>query len=137
MTYGAKMKQRAGFALVGVMIVLVVCSMLVVSWFKTIASQREQMKMAEDRLTAEWLAEGAIDRAAAKFRHSADYRGETWTIAAEELGAQDGAKVEIHIKPVAGHPDRHTIEVEAEYPHNSLHAARVSKQIKLNRGDKT
>ena len=137
MTYGAMMKQRAGLALIGAMIVLVVCSLLVVSWFKTIAAQREQLRIAEDRLTAEWLAEGAIDRAAAKLRNSADYERETWTVTAEELGGQDGGTVEIQIEPVAGHPDRRSIEVEAEYPHNSLHSARVRKRITVNRGDKT
>ncbi len=136
MTYGATMKQRAGFALIGVMIVLVVCSMLVVSWFRTIAAQREQLRMAEDRLTAEWLAEGAMDRAAAKFRHSPDYQGETWTVAADELGGQNGATMKIRIEPVAEHSDRHTIEIEADYPQNSLRSVRVSKRIIVNRGDK-
>ncbi len=131
------MKQRAGFALIGVMIVLVVASMLVVSWFKTIAAGREQLRMAEDRLKSEWLAEGALDRAAAKLREKSDYTGETWTISADELGGQDSASIEIHVAQVAGHPDRRTVEVEAEYPQNSLHSVRASKRIIVNRGDKT
>jgi Tfp pilus assembly protein PilX len=122
------MKQRRGVALIGVMIVLVVSSMLVVSWFKTIATQREQMQMAQDRLVAEWLAEGAIDRAAAKLRQAADYHGETWTIAAEEIGVPDGAAVEIHIEPVTDHSDRRTIEVVADYPRDGLHRARLSRR---------
>jgi type II secretory pathway component PulK len=131
------MKRRAGFALIGVMIVLVVASMLVVSWCKSIAAQREQLRIAEDRLAAEWLAEGAIDRAAAKLRDNKDYTGETWAISADELGGQDGAAIEIRIAPVDGHADRGAIEVEAEYPRNSLHSARVSKRMTVNRGDKT
>ena len=131
------MKQRAGFALIGVMIVLVVASMLVVSWLKTVADQREHLRMAEHRLTAEWLAEGALDRAAAKLREKSDYTGETWTISADELGGQDSASIEIHVAQVAGHPDRRTVEVEAEYPQNSLHSVRASKRIVVNRGDKT
>jgi type II secretory pathway component PulK len=131
------MKRRAGFALIGVMIVLVVASMLVVSWFKSIAAQRDQLQMAADRLTAEWLAEGAIDRAAAKLHDTRDYTGETWTISADELGGQEDAAIEIHIAPVDGHADRRAVEVEAEYPRNSLHSARVSKRMTVNRGDKT
>src|SRR5215831_15693223 len=100
------MKRRAGFALIGVMIVLVVASMLVVSWFKSIAAQRDQLQMAADRLAAEWLAEGAIDRAAAKLRDNKDYTGETWTISADELGGQDAAAIEIHVARVDGHADR-------------------------------
>jgi type II secretory pathway component PulK len=131
------MKQRAGFALIGVMIVLVVASMLVVSWLKTVANQREHMRMAEHHLTAEWLAEASIGRAAAKLREKSDYTGETWTISADELGGQDSASIEIHVAQMAGHPDRRTVEVEAEYPPNSLHSVRTSKRIVVNRGDKT
>jgi Tfp pilus assembly protein PilV len=131
------MKQRAGFALIGVMIVLVVASMLVVSWLKTVANQREHLRMAEHRLIAEWLAEAAIGRAAARLTEKADYAGEIWKIAADELGGQDTAAIEIRVAPVAGHPDRRAVEVESEFPQNSLSSARVSKRITVNRGDKT
>jgi Tfp pilus assembly protein PilX len=131
------MKRRAGFALIGVMISFIVASMLVVSWFKTIATGREQLRMAEDRLMSEWLAEGALDRAAAKLREKAEYSGETWTISADELGGQVGAAIEIHVATVADHPDRRTIEVEAEYLKNSLRSVRVSKRIIVNRGGKS
>jgi type II secretory pathway component PulK len=126
------MKRRPGFALIGVMIVLVVASMLVVSWFRSIAAQRDQLQMATDRLAAEWLAEGAIDRAAAKLRDNKDYTGETWSISGDELGAQDGATIEIRVARVEGHADRAAIEVEAEYPRNSLHSARVSRRMTVN-----
>jgi type II secretory pathway pseudopilin PulG len=119
------MKRRAGFALIGVMIVLVIASMLVVSWFKSISAQRDQLRMAEDRLAAEWLADGAIDRAAAKLRDNKDYTGETWAISAGELDAQDGAAIEIRVSPVDSHSDRRTIEIAADYPRGSLRRAHV------------
>jgi Tfp pilus assembly protein PilV len=130
----AKHGGRSGFAIIGVLVCFVVASLLLVSWLKTVAFERQQGRAAGDRLQAEWLAEAALDRAAARLVETADYAGETWKISAQELSERDAAVVEIHVAAVADHPDRRTVDVVADYPVEPLRRARVSKQIVIDLG---
>src|SRR5205807_10299086 len=50
-------RERQGFALLAVMICLIAVSVLMVSWFKAAAFERQQVRAAERRLQANWLAE--------------------------------------------------------------------------------
>jgi hypothetical protein len=117
-----------------VLVCFVVASLLLVSWLKTIALERQQARAAGDRLQAEWLAEAGLDRAAARLAEKPDYAGETWKISAEELSARDAAAVEIHVTMAADHPDRRTVDVVADYPVEPMHRARASKQIIVDLG---
>jgi Tfp pilus assembly protein PilX len=130
----AKQPGRPGFALVGVLVCLVAASLLLVTWLKTVTLERQQARVAEQRLQAELLAEAALDRAAARLSEKADYAGETWKLSAEEISGRDAATVEIRVAAVADRPDRRTIEVVADYPVDPVRRARASKQIIIDLG---
>jgi len=88
-------------------------------------------RAAQSRLwaaQAQWLAEAALERAAARLKSSPDYKGETWTIAAEELDGRHAGVVRIEVKPAgddAAAPRK--VRVEADFPDHPTHRARAEK----------
>jgi hypothetical protein len=116
----AMRRERHGFALL---------SVLAVGWFKSAAFERQQVRAAERRLQADWLAEAAVNRAAALLNKNAKYAGETWNLSATELAASDVAAIEIRVAPVTDRPERRSIHVAADFPADSLHKVRVTKEI--------
>jgi hypothetical protein len=95
------------------------------------------------RVQADWLAESALERAAARLAADASYQGETWTLAAVEFAgrrggqareanvlpsAGDGGRVLIRVEPAAGPPDRRRVHVEADY---SSGRARQTRDITM------
>jgi hypothetical protein len=93
-------------------------------------------RAAQSRLwtaQAQWLAEAALERAAARLKASPDYKGETWTIAAEELDGRHAGVVRIEVKP-AGDDDAaapRKVRVEADFPDHPTHRARAGKEIEI------
>ena len=75
---------------------------LVIGWTRDGLAERERSRKAEQRLQAEWLAESALQRAAARLSAKSDYSGEVWNISATELGGADAGRVEIKIADVTG-----------------------------------
>ena len=102
-----------------------------VSWFKAAAFERQQVRAAERRLQADWLAEAAVNRAAALLDKNSDYAGETWNLSAAELAGSDAAAIEIRVAPVTDRPERRSIQVAADFPADSL---QHSSRDKRNRG---
>ncbi len=124
-----KRPARQGFALLAVMCCLIAVSFLVVNWLKTTSFERERLRGAERRLQADWLAEAAIERAAAKLAKNDDYSGETWNIAAADLGGTDAAAVEIKVSSNSKRASERTISVSADFPAEPLHCVRSTKEI--------
>jgi hypothetical protein len=93
------------------------------------AVQRRQVQREQQRVQAQWLVESGLSRAVARLRDAADYRGETWTIPAEELTGQGGAEVRIRVSPPDEEQQGHKVLVEAVYPRKAAVFARRSKEI--------
>ncbi len=114
--------RRAGLALVIALVALTVIMVLIVGWAQLALVQAREAQVALDRLQAGWLAESAINRAAARLQSEPDYGGETWQIASTEFGrpAVDGdaplGVVEIAVEPLAGRPEALQISVRADFP---------------------
>ena len=121
---GRATPTRRGTALVVVLIGMAVATMIFLSVLKLIAVQRQSVELQTRQIQAGWLAESAIERAAA--RHSADatYRGETWNISAQDIAGRDGATIAIRVDDVPGKPDRRSVHVEADYPADPYQRAR-------------
>jgi type II secretory pathway component PulK len=122
-------RKRQGFALLAVMCCLIAVSFLVVNWLKTASFEREQLRGVERRLQADWLAEAAIERAAAKLAQNENYSGETWKIAAADLGGADAAAVEIKVSSNSKRAAERTISVSADFPAEPLRRVRSTRQI--------
>ena len=73
-------RRRAGAVLLIVMACLAIAMTIIVGWAKIALLEDRQARSAEDRLQAEWLADSAIQRAAAQLLANSEYSGETWRV---------------------------------------------------------
>ncbi len=126
----SKARRRGLIAavVVAVLFVLVLLGggLLRVAWLR-----HNDLRASERRLQAEWLAESALDRAAARLAADRDYAGETWAVPADRLGGRDAASVRIEITPSPGHPDRRVVRARADYPAAESRRARQSRETTI------
>lgn len=121
--------RRRGTIILFAMICLLLVSLLGASLVKLALTQRRQIRREQWRVQATWLAEAAVDRAAARLATETDYSGETWTIAPTELGGESGAQVRISVEEATTGAERFVVQVTADYPDSDEQRARVSKRI--------
>jgi Tfp pilus assembly protein PilX len=120
-----------------VLIVVLVCFAVAAVLFVVLARQAlAARRMVEKQLwgvQAQWVAEAAVERAAARLSADAKYSGETWTIPAAEFSGDSGAAASIRVEGVAGRPDRRLVRVEADYPDDPVHRVRWTTQAVVDR----
>jgi hypothetical protein len=90
-----------------------------------------ERRSLENRLwsiQAGWLAESALERAAARLTTTASYRGERWQVAADELDGRHAAVVLITVEPVPGQRDLRLVRAQADYPDHPQQRARQTRQ---------
>jgi Tfp pilus assembly protein PilX len=126
-------RRRCGIVLVVVLVCLVVAMAMSVVVVRQIAAERQAVQMGRRSVQALWLAEAGIERAVARLAADPKYAGETWTISAKELAADDGAVVKIQVETIAGQPERRSIRVEADYPDAPERRCRQVKQSVADR----
>ncbi len=122
---------RRGAFLVVVMVCLLVAGMLVGSLLKLALLQDRQLNYEQARLQAAWLADAGLDRAAGRLGREPDYAGEAWEIDAAQLGGPDAAVVVIRVQKAEANPPRRTITVEALFPSEGPHQARLTRQATI------
>jgi len=119
-----------------VLVVIFVCFVVAAAMFVLLGRQSvAQRREAETQLwtaQAQWIAEAAVERAAARLTADAKYAGETWAIPAAEMGGKQGAQARIHVEHLAGRPDSRLVRVEADYPDDPVHRSRWTKQIAID-----
>ena len=115
--------------LIVVLIGMAVATTIFLSVLKLIAVQRQSVELQTRQIQAGWLAESAVQRAAARLSAEANYRGETWNISAQDIGGRDGATIAIRVDDVPGKPDRRTVHVEADYPDDPYQRARQVREV--------
>jgi len=120
---------RRGAVLVAAIVCLAVASMIFVSIVKMAASCRRVADTQSREVQAGWLAESGLERAAARLDAEEDYSGETWTISATDLAGRDGAVVVVEVLPVDGRPRRRLVRARADYPNDSHHRARQTREV--------
>jgi Tfp pilus assembly protein PilX len=126
-------KQRRGVILVVVIVCLMVTAAIVICLVRQLNMSRQMQQASHDSVQAGWLAEAGVERAAARLAANAAYAGETWQIAATELGGNDAAEVRIKADRLAGRSDQWKIRVEADYPIVPAFRCRRMKEIVIAR----
>jgi hypothetical protein len=121
--------RRRGMIAVAIVAVLIVLVILAGTLLRLFWLRHSDLRASERRLQAEWLAESGLDRAASKLLVDPDYRGETWSIRASELGGRDEASVKIEVAAVPGKLDRRAVRVVADYPVDEPRRHRQSREI--------
>lgn len=119
-----------GAALVVAIVCLAIASMLLVSVARLTVIRCGAARDEQWRVQACWLANSALDRAAARLRVDPQYRGETWKIPAESLGGASAGVVRIEVEAIASRADARRVRVVADYPdHPQLRAQETEETV--------
>ena len=124
--------DRQAAALAIVLAVMILATALLAIWARAVIDAHRQQRRDLRGSQVRWLVEGGIERAVAQLSRADDYRGETWRIAAEQLGGRDPAVVVIEVQPVADIATRRIVRVRADYPENLNQRVRQTKQITVD-----
>ena len=119
--------RRGAFAIV-VLVSLLVVGMLVASLLRMAVLQDRQLGYEQYRLQASWLAESGLQRAVSRSSADPAYSGETWGIEPEQLGNTNAAAVVIRIEKEETNSRQRKIIVEAVYPDEGPHQARLTRE---------
>ena len=105
------------------------------SLVRAMTSRRRAAASDERRAQAVWLAESALDRAAARVGAEEEYRGETWEVASDQLGGRGAGRVVITVTGDEG-ADARVVKAVAVYPAQSETPARETREIQIDTGGK-
>ena len=126
-SYRGRRPQR-GAALMAVLVCLLVAGLAVLGMLRGAVTEQRQLRDQRQHLQAERLAEAGMDRACAQLQVSAAYSGETWRIAANELGGPSAATVTIRVAAVADGKNERRVFVQSDYPDDSLRRTRKTRE---------
>lgn len=105
-----------------VLVVAIVALMLVMSFMgmllKTALAQRHVIREQGRDIQADWLAQSAAERAAARLQRDPDYTGETWSLSADDSGLRFPAEMTIRVEPANNDAALRAVHVVALYPAN-------------------
>jgi hypothetical protein len=125
---------RRGAMLLIAVVCVAITSVVFISLLRLAVAQEEAVQSDARQLEASWLAESAVDRAAAKLRGDGGYRGETWNPPAQLLSGPDDAAIEIKIETVPDRPEFRRIDVRVDYPAQAEFRSRRSKSVLIMLG---
>lgn len=127
-------RRQRGAMIVPVLICFVLIMLISAALLQFVVAERVLNRQEERRLQAEWLAEAGLERAAARLSESRDYQGETWDIAAKELGGQDAGRVTITVETKKGERALRQVTVLADYPVVPERRARHRRSLEIDLG---
>lgn len=120
---------RRGVVLIAALVCLALIAALGGTLLRWAAMEHTLLRSQAQASQARWLAEAGAQRAAAQLARDANYKGETWNIAAADLPSGEAARVGIAVSAADGEGGRRSIEVDAEYPLDSGVASRAHKEM--------
>jgi len=127
-----KRKPRPGVILAVVLIGLLVVMLVGAELTRAIVLHHRQMRVSESRQQSFWLAESAVQRAALALGKSPDYKGETWRVPAEVLGAGSPGVAIIQVEPASEPETGRLIRVQAYYPDGASHRILHERELLVN-----
>src|SRR5687768_7861668 len=108
--------ERRGAVMVAVLAALGLALALSVAMLQASAFERRLVRRQAWQGQADWLAEAALRRAAARLAEEPAWPGETWTVPPGDLGGPHGGQVTIAVTEVADQPGRRQVRIRADYP---------------------
>ncbi len=124
--------RRRGAFVIAALGCLAVAVVLFVLLAKQAVLEHQATQANQRNMQAAWLAEAGIERAVYRLAADPKYTGETWTVTAQQLAADDGGVVRITVHPSKYQPkpnSRYTISVVADFPDASQFRCRFAKEI--------
>jgi len=126
-----RLLHRRGAVLFAVIVCVMIAAAIFVSIIRTAAACRRASQRQLQQAQAAWLAESALERAAAALAGDAQYGGETWNVPADQLTGEYPAVVLIEVEPVPGRGDRRRVRARADYPDHPHHRCREVRQVQV------
>jgi Tfp pilus assembly protein PilX len=122
---------RRGFTMVLALVCLLVVATIGATTVRTLVSEHRQATRQQRQLQTLWVAESALERAAAQLAADPDYTGETWQIAADEIGGPWPAKAVIRVEPAASDETKQRVLVTAHCPDDPLDGMVLEREIEI------
>lgn len=107
---------RRGLITVIFLIVLLLVSLTMASLVRAMLTQRELVRSGSIRVQADWLAQSALNRAAARLKAEPAWSGETWNISADELRQTNAAAITIEVRNDASRSTHRQVRVTVVSP---------------------
>jgi hypothetical protein len=126
---GRGRQRRHGFVFLAVIAAVGLAAVVAVSLVKLAVFDQAALETEAWQLQSRWLAESALDRAAARLAADPKYRGETWHVSADDWKKLDGGEARIEVRPAADRPGRYLVRAVADYPDDPLHHARETREL--------
>ena len=127
-------ERRAGAVSIWAIVCLVVVTGLSATLGKLAIAGSRHMIQERRRAQADWLADAGWSLATAQLTRNPAYAGETWEVAATELGGADRGRVVITV--TAPPPDaaekQQQIQIVAEFPLDSDHRVQITRNGTVN-----
>lgn len=121
--------RHRGAALVIALVAMTIVAAVLVLLARQSVIERRTLQRDSWQAQAAWLAESALDRAAARLAADREYTGETWNLSADDLGTGRAAVVTIDVQEVENDAGRRAVRVRADYPNDSQQRVRQTKQF--------
>jgi hypothetical protein len=123
------------------LVCVAVASVVMVIVVRRALGEWKMVRLETRQVQCRWLAESALDRAAARLASDPKYAGEVWKIPAGVLsGKEDGGKenkdgggaaVKIEVSTPPNELSRRVVRVQADWPEDAPARVRVSKQATI------
>jgi hypothetical protein len=115
---------------VPVLIGLTVAAIIFGALLAAVSAERKLLRRQHWDLQARWLAESALERAAALLHADAGYQGETWRIPADAFCGHGAGSVEIRVEATTAGGRR--VQAVARYPSDETLAVQHSREALVN-----
>ena len=112
-------RSRHGAILVAVLIVAILAGFFSLHLAQSIVREYRLTQLHRDLAQCQLLADAGLDRALAMVATDGKYRGETWSIAADELSVGQSGSVQIEVQHQGTPMEIKSISVVARYPVDS------------------
>lgn len=109
-------RERRGLIAVIFLVVLLLVSLTMASLVRAMLTQRELVRSGSIRVQADWLAQSALNRAAARLKAEPAWSGETWNLTAEELRQTNAAAITIEVRKDESRSTRRQVRVTVVSP---------------------
>jgi type II secretory pathway component PulK len=124
-------QPSSGFILAFVLVCLTVVTITLAVMIGRMSQGHRQVMRRQRQVQVQWLAESAIDRAAARLHRDPSYRGETWQLSPEAMGDRWSAQITIQIETPEAEGGG-IVRVTVIYPQSQLQGVRYEKHVPLS-----
>jgi hypothetical protein len=123
--------KRRGAVIVAALVCLLIVVALLSALLTGTLRERRQLPLQRDLRQCELLVDAGIERAAYRLANDADYRGETWSVPADDaVGLAEGQVTIAVSRPAEDQPWQASIV--AEYPLGGERSVRRSRSVSLS-----